>query len=168
MTSNNKGGSVVELIVVVAIIGGSLAAILGLVALSLVSSGIARQTQEAVFLAQEAMEALRNYRDGVPWDQDDPLNQYDGFEYVNFALNPFHLEKSTDSPPQWKLVSGAETVGIFTREIIMEFAHRDANDDIVPSGTQDPDTLAILVRVSWQERGRTHTVEIASYLTNWK
>ena len=58
--------------------------------------------------------------------------------------------------------------GVYERYFTVEEVYRDANDDIVPSGTQDPDTLAILVRVSWQERGRTHTVEIASYLTNWK
>jgi len=171
---NNKGSLLLELVIVIGIIVGVLGAILGLSTFSLLASSTVQQTAEAVALAEEYAEALRNYRDGVPWDQDDPANEYDGFEYVDFDKNPFRLEKSGDSPPQWKLlsvpVSGqSDTVGIFTREIIMEFAHRDANDNIDSSAPdKDDQTVAISIRVSWQERGRTHMVEVANYLTNWQ
>jgi Tfp pilus assembly protein PilV len=166
--NRNRGGSLIEVIIVLAIIVGALAAILGLAALSLVASEIGKQTGEAALLAEDTMEALRNYRDGIDWDDDDPADEYDGLEIAPRGT-AFHMEQSADAVPRWQLIAGAETVNEFTRQVVFEDICRDASDDIVACpGTVDTDSVEATVTVSWQERGRSHEVELVAYLTNWR
>jgi len=157
---SEKGGLLVEIVVVVGIIVGSLAAILGLATAFLVTSQIVEQTSEATALAQEGLEIVRNVRDGTVWTAVDGLGQ------VAFAPSLYHPEQS-GIPPKWILVSGSETIGEFTRQIQFEEVSRDGNDDIAAIGTVDPDTVNAVVTVSWQERGRSHQVELEAYFTNW-
>jgi len=165
---DTKGVSIIEIMIAVTIITVGLAAILSLASFSLVVSDITKQTTQANILAQETMEAARNYRDGIGWNDDDPGNEYDGLGVVTIP-GTYHFEKSSDSPPRWKLVSGAETINGFTKQIVFENVQRDINtDDIVESGgVDDVDTKKVTVTVSWQERTRSHEVEIVTYLTNW-
>ncbi|MCH7604694.1 hypothetical protein IID24_01780 [Patescibacteria group bacterium] len=164
-----RGVSIIEILFVITIITVGLAGILALASLSLVSSSIAKQTIEAGALAQDTMEAVRNHRDGVPWNDDDPADEYDGLGFVSTGVaHPYHSELSGDIPPRWKLVSGTETLNGFTRQIVFDDVRRDINDDIVESGgVDDPDTKKVTVTVSWQERDRARQVEIVTYLTNW-
>jgi len=106
---------------------------------------------EAVALAEEMLEALRNHRDGVPWSQDDPGIEYDGLGVLGLVPGDFHLKKSTDTPPRWMIVAGSEVIRKFTRAMEFERLERDANDDIVPSGTGTPDedSVEVTVTVSW-------------------
>ena len=164
---NQKGGSLVEIVIVAGIIMSSLAAILGLAAFFLATSGQVQQTSQATALAQEAIESLRNYRDGTGWMDDNAGIEYDGLGVLNFSLAPFHLEQSTDTPPRWKMVSGAEIIDGFTREIVFEYYERDATTYDIGPGFIDDETVDVLVRVSWQERGRPHKVELVTILTNW-
>jgi len=162
-----QGVSIIEIMIAVTIITVGLVAILGLASFSLVVSDITKQTTQANILAQETMEAARNYRDGIGWNDDDPGNEYDGLGVVTIP-GTYHFEKSSDSPPRWKLVSGVETINGFTRQIVFDDVRRDINDDIVESGgVDDTDTKKVTVTVSWQERTRSHQVEIVTYLTNW-
>jgi hypothetical protein len=168
LPNNNKGSLLVELVIVIGIIVGVLGAILGLATFSLLSSSTVQQTAQATILAEETMEALRNYRDGVPWTQDDMGIEYDGLGTLDFSTGSFHLEKSTDTPAKWQMVSDAETVGIFERKIDFMRLERDGNDDIVVSGSEDSESVQATVTVTWQERGRAHEVHIVGYLTNWQ
>jgi len=154
-----------EVVIVIAIIVGALAAIFSLAAFSLVASESGKQTTEAIVLAEDLMEALRNYRDGIDWNDDDPADEYDGLGVVDLDTF-YHFEQSLDATPRWKLLHGAETVGIFTRSVTFESVQRDGNDDI-GVGLVDPDTIEATVLVSWQERGRSHEVKLVIYLTNW-
>lgn len=167
---NNKGSLLLELAIVIGIIVGVLGAILGLATFSLLASSTVQQTAEAVALAEETLEAIRNYRDGVPWDQDNAGIAYDGLEtLVNASSGPYHLVKSSDTPPRWQMASGTEAIGIYTRRIDLEFLERDGNDNIVETGgTDDPDSVEVNVTVSWQERGNTHEIRVVEYLTNWQ
>jgi len=163
---NQKGSLLVELVIVIGIIVGVLGAILGLSTFSLLASSTVQQTAEAVALAEEMLEAVRNYRDGTGWS--DPTPGFEGLGVL--STGPYYLEKSSDTPPRWQMSSGTETVGIFTREILFERLRRDASDNLVeyPNGTPDSDSIEVNVIVSWQERGNTHEIRIVEYLTNWQ
>ena len=147
-----------EIVVVAGIIISSLAAILGLAAMFLTTSQTVQQTSQATVLAQDVLESVRNYRDGTDWSSA-------GLGAVTL-LAPYHPEQS-GVPPAWVLVAGSETIDEFTRQIVFEEVLRDSNDDIALSGVIDPDTIKAVVQVSWQERGRSHQVELTAYFTNW-
>jgi type II secretory pathway pseudopilin PulG len=157
----NKGISILEILVVIAIIAVTFTSLLGLASFSLGTASLIKQTTQANMLAQGTMEAVRNFRDQTSWDVDGLGTLLTG--------TPYYLEKSADNPPKWILIQGEETIDIFKRKVIFNDVMRDANDNIVESGgTNDPDTKKVIVTVSWQERGRNHQVELITYLTNWK
>lgn len=155
---NQKGAFLIEVIVIVGIITGSLVAILGVATVFLVTSHVVQQTSKATALAQEAIEIVRNYRDGTDWDTT-------GLGQLALGV-PYHPEQS-GSPPAWTLIGGAETLDEFTREIEFEQVYRDSSDNIASAGSLDPHTLKAIVRVFWQERGNNHEVELQAYFTNW-
>lgn len=162
--SKFKGISIIEILVVIAIIGITLTSILSLATSSLRVSTSIKETTQANSLAQETMEAIRNFREGINWNNDDPQNKYDGLGVVSTGI-AYHPEKSSDVPPRWMVVQGEEGMGLFTRKVIFENVLRDANDNIVETGgINDPDTKKVVVTVSWKNK----KAEIISYLTNWK
>lgn len=164
---NNKGASIVEILVVAAIITASLAALLGLAAFSLKVSSAAREATEAKNIAEGIVEAVRSFRDATEWNNDDPANQYDGLGIVSVGVS-YHPEKSTDSPPKWQLIQGEQTDGIFTSGIVFENVSRDpATDDIEQIYNplnQDLNIKKATITVSW----KTKSLQIVTYFTNWK
>ena len=154
-----KGGLLVEIVVVVGIIVGALVAILGLASAFLVTSQIVQQTSQATALVQEALEIVRNYRDGTDW-------AVDGLGALTLG-DLYYPVLSGGSPPAGTLTPGSESINEFTRSFEFEEVQRDGNDDIVAIGTVDPDTVKATVTVSWEERGRSHQVELEAYFTNW-
>lgn len=147
-----------EIVVVSGIIMGSLAAIIGLAAFFLATSQVVQQTSQATALAQEALEIVRNVRDGTDW----------AGGLGALTLGDFYHPEQLGVPSEWVLVSGVEIIGEFTRQIVFESVYRDGDDNISASGSLDPDTLKAVVTVSWEERGRNHQVELEAYFTNWK
>lgn len=165
---NKKGVSIIEILVVISIIVIALTSLLELVSFSLKISTLVKQTTQANLLAQETMEQGRNFRDGINWNNDDSNNQYDGLGVVSLGI-AYHLEKSSDIPSKWMLITGEETIDSFTRKVVFENVMRDGNYNIVFSGgTNDPNTKKVTVTVSWQERGVIRQVKLVTYLTNWK
>ena len=157
---NKKGISIIEILVVIAIIITALRSLLGLASFSLGVSTLIKQTNQANNLSQEVMEAVRNFRDGTSWD-------IDGLGKL--ATSTDYYPQATGSPSKWQLVQGTENIDGFTRKVVFEDVMRDSNSNIVESGgTNDPNTKKVTVTVSWEERGRDHKLEIFTYLTNWK
>jgi len=165
---SGRGISIVELLVGAGILTLSLSALLGFLAFTLTTSSFLKQQTEATALAQEALEAVRNFRDGTGWNDDDLQNQYDGLGKAQTGV-AYHLGLSLDVPPRWQLLLGAETIGMFARTIVLENVQRDVNDNIVDSGgVQDPDTKKVTARVLWTAKTKAHEVVVVSYLTNWR
>ena len=163
----NNGLSIIEILIAITIIAVALVSILSLATFSLRVAILNKETTLAKNLAEETLEQIRNFRDGIVWDNDDPENKYDGLGVVATGI-AYYPKKSTDAPPKWQLIQGEETVNGFTRKAVFENVQRDGNDNIVDSGgTPDPDTKKVTVAVSWVEREKTHQVEIVTYLTNW-
>jgi len=164
----SRGISIIELLVVILILGVGIAAALSFGVFSLRTASLQKQTTEASFLVQDALEGIKNYRDNTGWNDDDPQNQYDGLGVVTTGVS-LHLELSGDTPPRWQLLSGQETIGIYTRDVMVDQVQRDGSDNIVESGgTPDADTKKITVKVTWQGRTTTRELKAITYLANWR
>ncbi|MDP3794347.1 MAG: type II secretion system protein [bacterium] len=165
---NLKGVSVIELLVVMAVISVAFAALSGASLYALRIAEVSKATIQAQALAKEAMDALVQYRNTVPWNADDPANQYDGLGMASVET-AYHLATSTESAPRWMLLAGEEAVERFTRSIVLSAVSRDLDSNITETGgTADAYTRRVRVTVSWDFKGNTKRVELTSYLTNWR
>lgn len=152
LNGNKNGFSIIEMLVVVAILAMALTALLGMASFSLGIQGLVRQTTQADNLAQEAMEAVRSIRDNNGWNQ---------------ITNGSH--GLANSGGYWSFSGTDNTIGVLMRTISVADVRRDASDNIVESGgVIDPDTKKIIVTVSWSERSRPHEIALITYLTNWR
>ena len=158
----NKGFIFLDILIAITIISIAFTVILAIGATSLSLSSSIRNTTEADSLIKEEIEALRSFRDGTDWS-------VNGLGTVSKgSSNPYHVVLDTVSNPNtWNLVSGTETVGIFTRNIVFDSVSRDpATNDIEYSynlAYNDPDTVKITVTVLWLNKSS----EVVAYLTNW-
>ncbi|MBI2034422.1 MAG: type II secretion system protein [Candidatus Levybacteria bacterium] len=128
-----RGQSLIEILVVMGLAAVLLPAIItGLVA---TREGKAQEKQRiaAVALLQEAQEALRDIRDSG---------------WSNMANNgTFHPAVSGSS---WILSADQETIGLFTRKIVLSDVYRNISGAIVSSGGMlDPSTKKVDITVSW-------------------
>jgi len=132
---NKKGISIIEILVVIAIIITALSSLLGLASFSLGVSTLIKQTNQANNLSQEVMEAVRNFRDGTSWD-------IDGLGKL--ATSTDYYPQATGSPSKWQLVQGTENIDGFTRKVVFSNVQRDGNGNIVEGGgVNDPQTKKI-------------------------
>src|SRR3989344_1690426 len=158
----NKGFIFLDILIAITIISIAFTVILAIGATSLRLSSSIRNTTEADSLIKEEIEALRSFRDGTDWS-------VNGLGTVSKgSSNPYHVVLDTVSNPNtWNLVSGTETVGIFTRNIVFDSVSRaPATNDIeyIYNPTyNDPDTVKITVTVLWLNKSS----EVVAYLTNW-
>lgn len=156
---NNSGFVFIEILIAVALFSIAFIVLLGIGSLTLnVSSSMQKQTQ-ADSLIKEEFEALRNFRDGTTWATN-------GLGIVDTgSSNPYHLVNSSN---KWTLVSGVETSGIFTRQVVFDKVSRDPGTQNIESTYNslhdDADTRMVTITVAWPGKS-TQTV---SYLTNWK
>ncbi|MDO8577312.1 MAG: type II secretion system protein [Candidatus Wildermuthbacteria bacterium] len=168
VSNKNKGISVIEILIVIAVIGIAFSSILGVATLSLRQVGDTDLEARAQALAKETLEAVMNYRDGNAWDTDDPLDLYDGLGIVQLNTS-YYPKMSSDIPAKWQLLQGQEQVENFTRTVEFQSVSRDSNSDIVQTGgTVDSNTKKVLAAVSWQDRGSSRQVSLQMYITNWK
>ena len=182
MRDDARGVTILELVIIIAILSVALVGVLGLATFSLITSAVAKQTAESTIFAQGAMETLRNYRDGVPWNDDDIGDEYDGLGVVDLDT-AYHFEQSSGTPPRWKLLTGTDTIGIFTRSVIFKNVCRNSGTDDITGitdtngatttcggsgGAHDTETMEATVNVSWTHRARSYDVQIVMYLTNWR
>ena len=154
---SKKGISIIEILVVIFILAIAFASILGLLTFSLRVSTLIKENTQAINLAKETVEAVRNFRDGTSWD-------INGLGTLTTGVD-FHPEKTSDTPPKWELLLGEETIEGFSRKVVFEEVFRDGNDDIVETGgILDSETKKGTATVSWRDR----EVKITTYFTNWK
>ena len=176
MTKKVKNGfTLVETLVAIAILLLAVAAPLSLATKSLNSSALSKQQITAAFLAQEAMEYVRNVRDenvlkhGDWLHPDSGINNcfngkcvvdptaISGTDKIKKCQGACPLLRYNESNGLYSYDTGVNTVdSIYSRVVEM--------DEIV-NGKE----IAILVTVSWQgPAGVTYKVIARENLTNWQ
>jgi len=169
---NKKGISVVELLVVAVIMAIGLVSLFNAVTSSLKISSLMKENDQAKELAQEAMEAVRSFRDGTDWDSNGLGTLIiDPFPKSFHPCNTNSLEvacQTLDDPPKWVLLPNEGIVGIFTRKVVFSKISRDPTSGNIESVYNpvhdDSNTRKVTATVSWG----TGKVEISTYLTNWR
>jgi len=151
-----KGALMVEILIATTIITVALLALFGIASIIIKQHSGADKTNQAIGLAQEALEATRSFRDGTNWSAG-------GLGSLTMGVD-YHPQ-ITGTPPQWQLVLGEETVGIFKRKIVFYKAMRDAGGMFVePGGIEDVNARKVKAIISWEQKN----IEIVSYFTNWR
>lgn len=115
------------------------------------SSEDATERAQALFQAQEAIEAVRGLRD-ESWSTHIATQAID---------TQYGLEFDGSS---WGIVSSPQTIDGFERSIEFSSVYRDSNDDIADSGTEDDNARFVTVEVTWDEGARS--LDIETVLTN--
>lgn len=155
-TRSNAGMGVLEIVIAVAITSLLLATLFQGVILT--SRLVQRSFTEerAIYLAEEAMEAVRALRT-KGWSTD-IANKTTGTTYY-----------LTEAGNQWALTTtNPGTIDtLYTRTIVFAAVNRNSSDNISTTGTNDPDTRKVTVTVTWMERNQQRQVTIQTYITNY-
>ena len=155
--SRSSGLSIVEIIIVIAVIFASFTGLLQLSTLEARTQNLARQEAKAYILAREVLEAVRFVRD-EGWDTFAALS----FDTVYYPVI---------SGSRWTLsVSDPGLIDGYARWAEFHEVFRDdSTDDIDPAGLPDSDTRHAEISVSWTAQGgATRTITVETYLTNWQ
>jgi type II secretory pathway pseudopilin PulG len=158
---NKKGGfTIVEIIIAIVIVVSVFGTILSFFSLDIRTSERNRTRLQALLFAQEAMEAVRSFRDNTTWSGNGPGILISGTNY-----HPVIASSG------WSIISGSENTGIFTRNIVFYNVSRNINDNIESvynPANKDPDTKKVIVVVSWNDRYGPASESLTSYITNWR
>lgn len=150
----NKGLSVIEVVIGAAIILVTVSATSLAFQAIIRSASLANHVTASAFLLEEGLEVAKLLR-VADWNNIAGLNSGTAYTLV-----------LTDGV--WSTEAESEFIdGFFERTMIVNSVYRDSNQDIAPSGTLDPNTKEITVRVSWREHEATTTRAISTYVTNF-
>ena len=175
MKKDNKNGcTLVETLVAIAVLLLAVAAPLSLATKSLNSSALSKQQITASFLAQEAMEYIRNARDRNVL-KDGPENWLKGTGVkMDFCLNNKcqvdvlnnKIEKCIGS---CLLLRYSESSGVYSYDLGNDTIDSFYTRTIEMNEIETDVEVAILVTVSWQgTNGVDYKVIARENLTNWQ
>ncbi len=151
--NRRRGIGLIEVVVGIAIFLTVVVSILGAYRFLVRFSGVTPQTVKAYYLLEEGVEAARILRD-ASWETFSGLTT--GVPY--YVVLSGNMWEATTTPV---VVDGA-----FHRTMTLSEVYRDADDDIAPSGTLDPNTYFVTMSVSWVRGGVTATKTLSVYLAN--
>lgn len=155
-SSFQSGVGLIEIIIAVGIIVIVFPAVSLLLLVSTKSTHDNIRNAEAMYLAEEGIEALYSMRNKswsaaiVPLAAGTPY-------YPLISLGEWTL--TTTNPG---LVNS-----LYTRTVTLGTVYRDANDNIAASGTSDPEARKASVSVTWQSGGENKSVALETYITNF-
>lgn len=110
-------------------------------------------TLQANFLLEEGAEAVRIARD----------NAWTNISNLNLATNYY----PTFSGGTWTLSSTPNTVGIYTRTVVVENVNRNAGTgNIDPAGALDTGTKLVTITVTWLEGGISINKTLSFYIND--
>jgi type II secretory pathway pseudopilin PulG len=147
---NKKGSSIIEIIVAVGIFTMLTSSVVVLFLGAHGSNLRDKERLQADLYLQEAYEALRSIRD---------------YNFANLT-NGTHGISSENG--YWELAGSSDIQGQFTREITISEVERNANCEIVESGTIDSNSKEITTIISWElEAGNPTSITSTEYIHNW-
>ena len=158
--NSNKGFSLIEVIVSIAVITTALVTAMALISFSVSSIGLSKSKIIATNLAQEGLEIIRNIRDSnwlsykrSPENWRDGLGigdyrvQYNQLGLLGFSSTPLRI----DSNGFYRY--DADTDTLFYRKIIID--HIGDNQ------------IKAIAEITWQKKGKRHTIQVEDRLYNW-
>lgn len=162
MNKKENGFIFLEILIAAGLISIVFILLLGIGFSTVNLAGSIQKTTEVDSLIKEEFEAVRSFREGTTWNTN-------GLGMVTTgSANPYYTALDTTvTPPKWKLNSGTETLGVFTRKVIFDKVSRDLTTKNIENpynaAHDDPDTRKITVIVTFGAK----TYQVVSYLTNW-
>lgn len=139
---NNKGISIVEIIISSAIIVSTVALLVGAIQVYAKMSAKTSKEVQAVLLIEEASEAVQILRDS---DWNNILNTVNGDDYyLSFSEGSYSLG-----------ITPVLIDNVYTRKISFSEIERDGSDSIAVSGTLDANSKQVNIDVSWEYKGET-------------
>jgi len=155
--NQSAGVGLIEIIIATSIIAIALSALAGLGNFSLKIQNRLQKNTMANYLAGEAIEAARAVKD-EDWTILSGLA-------TDTVLHP----AQSGNPAKWIFLADNESIGNFSRQVIIRNVNRDANDDITQGGgTLDANTKKITATIDWTEQGQSQQISLSTYLTNWQ
>ena len=138
--NSRRGQSLIEALAAIAVTMLVVTSLVGLGVSAIRSATVSRNRALAVAYAQEAMEAIRSIRDR-------------GYGELSACSG---TRKLFWSGSRWECQPGPEAIpdSIFTRSFT--------------ASEVTPGKLQIAVQVSWADSAGSHTMNLDSYLTNWR
>ncbi len=169
---DNKGQSIIETLVAVAVIVVGLVGILALVVNALAAGKISKETVTATNLAREGIEVVRSVRDTNWFQKKDFSEEIIGGGDIRYAKPVFNPTKN-----DWSLISGT-SADLFNAEYKLSFSdyynyNGKGNDSgyyrmiTVKKNLVDPNQLEITAKVGWREGGKNKEIVLSDYLTDW-
>jgi Tfp pilus assembly protein PilV len=146
-----SGFGMIEILVAASIIALSVLAVMGVAQKSVAVARQSLHAEQAGFLLEEGAEGVRVLRD----------NGWSNISALTAGTNYY----PAFSGGTWILSVTPNTVGIFTRKVVVAAVNRDSTtQDISPSGTNDPGTKLVTITVSWPEGADTITKTLSFYI----
>lgn len=162
----NKAFTLIETLIAITLITVVITAVTGLILSTLLANQRNLHSLQGMYMAQESLEAVRFMRDSnwlqnYAWNEGSELWGSDFDVGTESQLNLFLKEDTC--PPCFGLVRSAED-SIVTDDSGFEYT-RELMFKPVPDMEN---VLEVTATVSWQERGITRSVELSTYLSDWK
>lgn len=150
------GFGVTEIVIVAAIISLTFVSILESLALTIRPINASARQAEAVYLAEEAIEAVRVLRNDS-WTSN-IASVTDGAAYYPIVTSGNWTLSTSDPGP---------VNNLYARRVIFAPVYRDASDNISTTGTLDPKTKQVTITIDWSEHNQAKSVVLETYLTNF-
>lgn len=152
---NKRGYTLIEVMLSIAIISLVFPILIGSVSNLLKSQTASKHYNQAVLIAQDALEIAYN------------LLQTD---FGNFpeSCNDCYLRRAGNSW-EWETGTGPNISTRFTRKIEIAQLYRNLDDELTDTpGTLEPSARRIKVTVSWDERGQSQEISLGADFVNWE
>ncbi|MFH1462750.1 MAG: prepilin-type N-terminal cleavage/methylation domain-containing protein [bacterium] len=154
-----RGFTLIEVLIAITVLTVAIVGSFSLIQQTLIASSLNQSKLTAYYLAQEGIEIARNIRDSnwleisVPWDDGLGIGEWEADYMAEYLDWPYGSGRflNIDDNGFYSYSSGTPTK--FKRKITISRISGNA--------------LEVLVRVEWEERGRSRDVQVAEHLYNW-
>lgn len=152
-TNKKKSGfALIEILVACTIISIALIALVTSVQAATQLSRRSVENIQAGFLLEEGAEVTKIIRD----------NGWSGISSLDIGTTYY----PTFSSNTWSLSTTPNTIGAFTRTVVLSAVYRDSNDDIASSGTLDTGIKKVTETITWNSESGTQTKTLTFYIAD--